>query len=494
MSEAFLQSLLSSLPAGVLVLSSSGKIIYGNPSASEMLGRTGVELAGLGFEQLVGRADRAAVLHLSASRQGSEPGITCRVSTLAGDARTVQVRACPFDDASGNECVLVFLTDAAGALQLPVKTVPADELAETLSHFSHEFNNILTAVMVNLSIALMDLDRDDAKYSVLMEAQDACLQGRDLTQRLLSAARKSLPVKYSGTTPDIIRDTVDFTLRGSSVKPQVEVRGELRPVRLGPVELTQVLHCIVQNLNATMPSGGRLSVVARNCRIGSRSPVQLKHGDYVEVHFRDNGMGIPDEESGPPVETVDNDTIEEFTLPALRTWILDRGGDLAIKSKLAAGTVVKLYLPVATAPDAAVAAPVTRAAPGTHTAKVLVMDDEPLILSSLQKMLTSLGYLVEIAEEGEKALALYSAALQANEGFDVVFLDLTLPGGKGAKTVIKALRKIDPHVQAIITTGYSGEPILKDYRRFGFVGALAKPFQLSEVTALIRKILSKPEA
>ena len=102
----------------------------------------------------------------------------------------------------------------------------------------------------------------------------------------------------------------------------------------------------------------------------------------------------------------------------------------------------------------------------TRKCKVLVMDDEPLIRSLVKRMLKILGHTTEIAKDGEQAIELYVQALNSNQPFDLVILDLTVQGGLGGKDTIKKLQKIDPNVKAIVSSGYSNDPVMSEYERY----------------------------
>jgi two-component system cell cycle sensor histidine kinase/response regulator CckA len=109
----------------------------------------------------------------------------------------------------------------------------------------------------------------------------------------------------------------------------------------------------------------------------------------------------------------------------------------------------------------------------------------------LAKMLFYLGYEVELAEEGTKAVDLYKRAMKSRQPFDFVILDIVIPNGMGGKETIQKLREIDPGIKAIVSSGYSDDPIMSDYRRYGFCGMLAKPFQIGELSDVLYKVIKK---
>jgi len=123
--------------------------------------------------------------------------------------------------------------------------------------------------------------------------------------------------------------------------------------------------------------------------------------------------------------------------------------------------------------------------------RVLLMDDQESIRKMVAKMLLYLGYEVELAEDGDKAIALYKKAIKSRQPFDFVILDIIIPKGLGGKETIQNLRKINPEIKAIVSSGYSDDPIMSDYRRYGFCGMLAKPFQIEELSEVLYKIMEE---
>ena len=122
--------------------------------------------------------------------------------------------------------------------------------------------------------------------------------------------------------------------------------------------------------------------------------------------------------------------------------------------------------------------------------RILVMDDEPGIREILSDILIHLGYHVETAADGGSACRLYSDAFQRNERFDAVIIDLTINGGMGGEEALRELRKIDPSVKAIVSSGHSGNPVMADPRSYGFSGVMPKPYRIKDMDRLLDSILS----
>ena len=122
--------------------------------------------------------------------------------------------------------------------------------------------------------------------------------------------------------------------------------------------------------------------------------------------------------------------------------------------------------------------------------RLLYMDDEEAVRNIASEILGYMGYDVQLAADGKEAIELYQQALQSGAPFDAVLMDLTIPGGMGGKETIKRLRKIDPSVKAIVSSGYSNDHIINQYRKYGFAGVVRKPYQIDEISKVVKDVLA----
>ncbi len=123
------------------------------------------------------------------------------------------------------------------------------------------------------------------------------------------------------------------------------------------------------------------------------------------------------------------------------------------------------------------------------TGKVLLMDDEERIRTVTGQILKMLGYEAELAPNGEEAIRMYREAMEAGSPFTAVILDLTIPGGMGGKEAIRKLLEIDPHVKAIVSSGYSSDPTMSRFREHGFSGIVAKPYRVAELKKVLDDVI-----
>ncbi len=223
----------------------------------------------------------------------------------------------------------------------------------------------------------------------------------------------------------------------------------------------------------------------------------MSEGKYVKVSIQDEGEGVPEENLPKifdPYFTTKEMGAERgmgLGLAICHSVMKKHGGYITVESAAGRGSAFTLYLP-ATNRDV----PCTRGEEERDLqgrGRVLMMDDEDIVRDVVGNMLRHHGYKVVLAEHGDKAIEIYNRARESGNPFDIVILDLTVKGGTGGKEVMKRLIKIDPRVKAIVATGYSNNPIMEDYKRYGFRASIAKPFKARDLIDTVKKVLVETE-
>jgi two-component system cell cycle sensor histidine kinase/response regulator CckA len=242
-----------------------------------------------------------------------------------------------------------------------------------------------------------------------------------------------------------------------------------------------------------MPTGGTIRVRGENLLVEANSDLPLSPGRYIKISFADQGVGIP-ENYLPKIFDPYFTTKQRGSGLGLATAysiVKNHHGHLAVESELGVGTTFYLYLPAVVRKLVEPLAQEGKVLMGLGN--ILVMDDEEMVRHILEKMLGHLGYQAQCARDGEEAIEQFSAARAAGKPFDVVILDLTVPGGLGGKDTMARLAQIDPGVKAIVSSGYSDDPIMADYREYGFSGVIAKPYRISELSRILQEVIAPPD-
>jgi CheY-like chemotaxis protein/anti-sigma regulatory factor (Ser/Thr protein kinase) len=280
-------------------------------------------------------------------------------------------------------------------------------------------------------------------------------------------------------------------LSGSQSKAEFFISKDLWQADVDTGQIGQVINNIVINADHAMPEGGVIRVSAENTVIKERSGLPLAGGRYVKITIADEGTGITKENLArifDPYFTTKKQG-SGLGLSSALSIIRKHNGYIDVESRPGQGTSFFIYLPASE--KHVDHAPITEDSPTGGTGHILVMDDEEAIRDVSGHLLRHLGYRVSLAASGEEAIKIYTQAQNSGDPVDVVIMDLTIPGGMGGKDTIAKLREIDPMVRAIVSSGYSNDPIMAHYRDYGFVGVLTKPYSAKEMAKAVSRAFRK---
>jgi len=407
----------------------------------------------------------------------------------------VETKAFPLKDASGNVTsaieVINNITDKHLLEEQILRTQKLEAVGLLAGGIAHDFNNLLQGVFGNISMAKMFSDKGEKAYAMLEGAETALYQTTSLTKQLLTFSKGGEPVRKVIALPTLIDDAVKFALSGSNVNYLSSIDANLWAVEADEGQINQVMHNIVLNAIEATPYGGEIRLEVRNVSIDAKSGLPLAAGKYVLIVIKDSGIGIPDNHLSKIFDPYFSTKQKGSGLGLATSYsiIKRHGGVITVDSQLGKGSTFSIYLPASD----------QQFSPGKAAHKdllsgrgrILVMDDQTMIRTVAGFMLGSLGYEVEFAEDGEQALAKYSTAREMNRPFDAVILDLTIRGGMGGKETIRKLVEIDPEIRAVVSSGYSGDDTVSNYRDFGFQAVLSKPYQIEELSRVLHELLSK---
>ncbi|MDQ7781333.1 MAG: ATP-binding protein [Desulfomonilaceae bacterium] len=355
---------------------------------------------------------------------------------------------------------------------------------------AHDFNNLLTGVMGNISLALGYLNPDHKAYTRLQAAVTASSRAGELTRQLLTFSQGGAPVKKTSSIRELLTDSVMFALRGSKTLSRFSIPEDLWHIDMDAGQVHQVINNLVINAVQAMPDGGTLEVEAENMTLGEKDALPIENGRYVRIAVRDTGMGIPREylqKIFDPYFTTKK-TGTGLGLATSYSVVRKHGGLMTVESEVGVGSAFHFYLPASRRMPESPGE--TEELDLSGTGMILVMDDDDLIRDLAGELLSMLGYETAFAGDGKEAVRIYREGLESQRPFDAVIMDLTIPGGMGGRETIAELRRIDPNVKAVVSSGYSNDPIMAEYESHGFVGVLPKPYDVREVSRLLRRILS----
>ena len=352
---------------------------------------------------------------------------------------------------------------------------------------AHDFNNILTTILGNVSMAKTQVTSEDELFEMLSEAEMASLRAQTLTKQLLTFAKGGAPVKETASINDILKESSSFVLRGSKSRCELSIAEDLWPAEIDVGQMSQVINNIVINANQAMPEGGTIQVAADNLIIENRHSFPVNPGRYIKISITDHGVGIAEKYLSKVFDPYFTTKQEGNGLGLATTYSIIRkhDGHITVESQLGVGTAFHIYLPAS-----------DKAVPEKEEVKIikgqgriLVMDDEASLRKMVGRMLKNLGYESEFAKDGAETIEMYKRAKEAEKPYDAVILDLTIPGGMGGKEAINKLLEIDPEVKAIVSSGYSDDPVLANFQEYGFKGMMPKPFESRSLSKVLHEVL-----
>lgn len=371
------------------------------------------------------------------------------------------------------------------------KVVRLESLGVLAGGIAHDFNNLLTAILGNISLSKMSVHPQARMYRLLSEAEKASLRAKDLSKQLLTFSKGGEPVKKATSVEELVRESAEFVLRGSGVRCEHNVAPELWRAYIDAGQIAQVVQNIVLNAAQAMPGGGRVYVTCENVCLDEACAPPLKAGRYVKLLIKDEGGGIP-AENLPRIFDPYFTTKEKGSGLGLATAfsiVKKHGGHIDARSETGAGTTFAIFLPTSeeipcggAETDGGKVLPVGKG-------KILVMDDEAPIRMLLNGMLEFLGYEATFACDGAEALELYGTAMKNKEPFHCVLLDLTVPGGMGGKETMMKLLEMDARVNAVVSSGYSDDPVMAQYEKYGFKAVIQKPYDMKKMGEVLNDII-----
>jgi len=444
--------------------------------------------------------DRDPVMRAAqACIEGKTPEYTFehRMIHKDGSVRWVFVRGMVIRDAHGDAIRMVGtdtdITERKHMEEEIRKAHNLESLGLLAGGIAHDFNNVLTGVIGNLDLLLRFIDKDREEYEIAMEAKTAADRTEDLTSQLLTFSRGGAPVKKTASVEELIRKSTHLSLSGANTKPEYHFPEDLWVVDMDVAQIGQVMQNLVLNADQAMPHGGIVKISATNVEVSDRDALPLAPGEYVKVSVEDQGIGMSAEimsQVFDPYFTT-KQAGHGLGLSITHSIISRHGGHITVRSEIDVGTTFEFYLPASS--ERAVVVPEAEEELPRGTGRILLMDDEETIHETVGRMLGELGYEVDSVYDGDEALQTYRASLGKGSPYDVVILDLTIPGGMGGRETVARLREMHPEARVIVASGYSNDPAMARYADYGFRGRLRKPVNLQDLAETVQRVLKGGE-
>ncbi len=412
--------------------------------------------------------------------------------------RFMDVSYFPSIDARGNvEGAVINARDITETRQLESRLAQSQKMESigTLAGgIAHDFNNILSPIIGYTELMQMELPADSPPQKYAREILAAARRASNLVKQILTFSRQAdqeiKPLKIQPILKEILK------LIRSTIPSSIEIRQHIDPdcgtVLADPTQIHQIAMNLVTNASHAMADGkGVLSIGLKDVEIGGDTPgSNLEPGTYVCLSIADTGVGM----DPPTIEKIFNPyfTTKErgkgtgLGLSVVHGIVTSLHGDIIVTSQPGKGSTFDIYLPkleMQPEPGKAQAPRVLK----TGSERILLVDDEPHVVFSVESLLTHLGYTVTARLSSVEALALFQ---DGPDSYDLVITDMTMPNLTGDMLAMEIL-KIRPQMPVIICTGFSEKIDARKARQFGIKGFLMKPVALHELAEMVRKLLDE---
>ncbi len=497
---------LRSIGDGVITTDRDGKVVLMNKVAEDLTGFQENEAAGKNLNQIFrifNGNTREPVENPVKEILNTESIINIPRSTILisndGSEYIIDDSGAPLRDKESNVIGVVIVFRDVSRQRKMEKEMIINQRIESIGMLAggiaHDFNNILTSILGNISMLKLSVEINHPEYSYITDAEAAANAARDLTQQLLTFSKGGTPIKELTSIENVIMESTRFSLHGSGIAAKYDFSSDIWPINVDKGQIGQVIQNMVLNAVQAMKSNGTINIIARNERVkldlaGNQF---LKPGKYVKVSVIDTGCGIP-AKILPRIFDLyftTRPTGNGLGLSICHSIIKKHGGAVTVNSEVNRGSTFNIYLPAD--PDALI---LDKSKPehlkkGSGRGRILILEDERDVIKIMRNMLEILDFEAKFTDDGIDTINEYEKSMESGNPYDIVILDLTIPGGMGGKETVKKLLAIDPDIISIISSGYATGTIMSNHKQFGFKDVLVKPYTIADLSNILNKTLSE---
>lgn len=417
-----------------------------------------------------------------------------QVKDKNGVSRTHEVTAFPILENGRLKQIIEYSTDIEyrkKAEQELQKLAKLESLGLLGGGIAHNFKNILANISFNASLAKYKPEKT-LKY--LEKVEKAVVQATALASRFQTFSTGGAPIINTISIRETVEDSVNIALAGSNISFEISFDESLRDIDGDAKQLNEVFMNLLINSKQAMPKGGHIEILCKNVSTEDIPNLSLKPGKYTMVSITDNGSGIKKEKLSEIFDPFYTNKVDGtgLGLTTAQSIIQKHNGSITVDSEYGKWTCFKIYLPSSQdkAPVSEKTNDYIREGRGL---RALFMDDNPDLRENVSDMGDLLDYHIDTAKNGPEAIDLYKKSIAMNKKYDAVILDLTIQGSSmQGEDVLLNLKQIDPEVKAIVFSGHSAKPIVKNYKDFGFKGKLDKPVTIEKLSEVIDKVCKSP--
>jgi PAS domain S-box-containing protein len=493
-----------------IVIKNSGQIVYDYNTETDEIFRTGAIEETLGYsEEEFGRGSYKffkSIYHKddiknvekyieTILKENKNSNITYRLKRKDGTYATFLDESTVVTF-SGQKHIFGVMKDITESLKTQEQLRRAQQLESIgilAGGIAHDFNNILSGIYNYLEIMRLSC-HDEKTSTILSKIFGSFERAKSLTTQLLTFSKGGEPVIRLFNIEKLVKNIADFSLSGSSLKYEIKCGEDLLCCLGDENQIGQVIENIIINARQASPSNGLVKISIENISGEKAKSIfnnnELKNKYYALVTISDNGKGISEENLNRIFEPffTTKEKGHGLGLSIAYNIIKKHNGDIIVESEPGKGT--RFYIAIEASAEKCDNHTPEIKKDGSQVLNILIMDDEEDILNSLSELLHILGHNTFCAKNGEEAIKIYKEYLEKGEKIDLCILDITIKGGLGGKETISELIKIDKFVQAVVSSGYSDDPIMANPCDYGFVSSIQKPFKLEEINKLLEQLIN----
>ncbi|WP_371806362.1 PAS domain S-box protein [Candidatus Lokiarchaeum ossiferum] len=496
-SEKKFQKLFLNTKDMIVQLDCDGLIVEINPAVLDILGYAKYELIGHDIAEIIAPSDRERLIeqwNIAIEQERTELIDELDLIKKNGMKITVENNF-TFNYINGNLTFVNSITrDITGRKEIEkqrMNTQKLESIALLAGGIAHDYNNILASILGNINLLQLQSNLTSEAENLLHDLESATMHASSLTNQLLTFSKGGTPILSPTSIYDVIRDSASFALSGSNCNWKFTSTYEPIPqVNIDTNQISRVLNNIFINAVQAMPDGGTINLSVEKL-VQENEGLELACGEYLVLSISDTGMGIPlelqDRLFEPYFTTKEKGS--GLGLATCYSILKKHGGLITFTSKIHQGTTFFLYLPII---DAKM---VNNDKNALHSfipkANILIMDDNKDIQRVLGRMLTKLDMDCDIVDDGYEAIAKFQEKMNENGKYDLLIMDLTVPGSMGGREAMEEIYRLDPTVKAIVSSGFSEDVTLANYKEHHFLDILPKPYSLQKLREVLSKILNK---
>ncbi|MFH2005420.1 MAG: response regulator [bacterium] len=489
-----LLGIIGNLSSAVVEADASGRFTYCSPQVADIFGILPEDAVGTDGFGYVHPDDLQTCIDALGKALGEQGIFSYEYRAKHADGHWLNISASGRIVGVGADTrifgVLTDITDRKHIEEELLKARKLESIGLLAGGIAHDFNNILTSILGNINLARMSAEADSRIAKFLADGERATLKARRLTSQLLTFAHGGAPILAVTPLKQVFETATELLTPQRDPPPPRAFPKGLWMVEVDQEQIGLALAYLLRYLALRAEDDTPVGVSAKNC--GPKRPLPtLNDRRYLRLTLEQGGPGLTQEEvdrifepyACPPSQGTGLELATSFK-------ILQRhGGTITAASSPETGIRFEIYLPAIRS----ITEEYQRRTTPIDAAgrRVLVMDDEAAVRTVARRMLERIGFAVTVAEHGQEAIALYEQALTTDRPFDAVIMDLVIDGGMGGKETMRRLLELDPNVSAIVASGYSNDDVMARYRQYGFRAVLAKPFQMSELTAALGQALEE---